>query len=265
MKSQIIVLFAVAIGLLFTAVACNSGISQAVFDAVVSERDTARASAANFEAQLSSAAADIATLQGDLDSSTQENTRQETNIAALQGDLDSLTKDKTQLEQNNQELTASITTLQGDLDSSTQENTRKEQQLGDAATLLQTSEQANQTLQESLSAAEESLSAAEESLQTLESKFPPGRFPSLETLEAWLAEDDISERPIEEFVDGWFAKALELQQRAIEDGYLIGADFWEFDDGTFTVWNSVVLENGNYYTWDPETDELFLELNVNAF
>ena len=101
-------------------------------------------------------------------------------------------------------------------------------------------------------------------MQTLESKFPPHRFPSIETLEAWLAEDDISELPDAEFAEGIYKKALELQKRAAEDGYLIGADLFDHEDGTFTITNSAIVEN-NYYWWLPEEDEVFFQLNLNAF
>ena len=85
--------------------------------------------------------------------------------------------------------------------------------------------------------------------------YPPRDLSSLSELQDWLLANDVSERPITEFAEGWYSKALDIQEDALEDGYIVSADsdyFEETDD--YEMWN-VTVSDGDVWSWDPETDE----------
>ena len=81
-------------------------------------------------------------------------------------------------------------------------------------------------------------------------------FSSLDELEEWLLGNDVSEKPVTEYAEDWFRKAVELQEDALADGYLISADYDVLDDGeSVTVWCTAIVR-GRVFFWDPETDEV---------
>jgi hypothetical protein len=79
-------------------------------------------------------------------------------------------------------------------------------------------------------------------------------------LEDWLSNNDISEEPITEYADDWYRKALRIQEDALEDGYIVSADYDLWEDGeTASVW-CVAIVRGRVFFWDPESDELTEEI-----
>ena len=219
---------AMATILLLLATAC--GVAQEEYDAAVAQRDVARSS-------VSELTSDKEALQQEKDSLTAQ-------IEELQDDLSSLQGESNQLQADLLQAGAEVRTLESSLSSLDQEKGTLESQ---------NQQQQNQ------------LTSLQGDLQELQTKYPAKRFSSRAALEDWLAEDDISERSLTEFAEGWYSKALLLQKRALEDGYIVNADFVVNEDGTFTVWNSAVTETGNYFYWDPESDELTFELNTETF
>jgi hypothetical protein len=109
------------------------------------------------------------------------------------------------------------------------------------------------------------LSSAQAELDQLHLVYPLRLFKDRAELSAWLVVDDISNREAAEFAAGWFAYALELQERAADAGYIISAEFGENDDDTFNVWNSAVTQGDEYYWWNPDTDELTYQLDIRTF
>lgn len=85
-------------------------------------------------------------------------------------------------------------------------------------------------------------------------------------LQLWLDQDNISDRNSSDAVI-WYASALELQKRAIKDGYIINAYIFEDTEnsGYFTVYCDAVTEDNSLYWWDPETDEVYYEMNIKHF
>ncbi|MBI2856252.1 MAG: hypothetical protein HYX93_05330 [Chloroflexi bacterium] len=121
------------------------------------------------------------------------------------------------------------------------------------------------TLELSKASLQGQLAAVQGDLQELQSKFPLRPFSNRNELEVWLASDTVSEQPDTQFAADWYANALEIQKRAADDGFIVSAEFLANGDVTWTVWNSTVIENGNYYWWNPEEDLLTLELNVESW
>ena len=97
--------------------------------------------------------------------------------------------------------------------------------------------------------------AAKEELAQMKELYPPRDFSSLRELEDWLRANDVSERPVSEFADEWYRKALEIQEDAAKDGYIISVDYDVFEDDEVTVW-CVAIVNGSLFLWDPETDDI---------
>ena len=107
------------------------------------------------------------------------------------------------------------------------------------------------------------LTTAQETLRNLNSIYPPKRFKDRNAIAEWLRNDDISERPITTYPVDWLLKALEQQSRALEDGYIVSAEFSGPDEyGDVSVWLSAVVENSDQFMWDPESDEVDFIANV---
>ena len=105
---------------------------------------------------------------------------------------------------------------------------------------------------------------AQANVQDLKAVHPPKRFKNRSEIETWLRNDDMSERAGSIYAESWLSKALEQQARALQDGYLVSADYVGPDeDGVYVVWLSAVAENLNYFSWDPESDEIIFGANVN--
>ena len=107
------------------------------------------------------------------------------------------------------------------------------------------------------------LTEAEATIQDLRAVYPPRRFKDRLEIEAWLRNDDISERPTTFSAEAWLSTALEQQARALEDGYIVSADYVFVGGADYQVWLSAVAENSNYFSWDPESDEIMFGGNIN--
>jgi hypothetical protein len=92
-------------------------------------------------------------------------------------------------------------------------------------------------------------------LAEIKEVYPPRDFSSLSELQDWLYENDVSEKPVTTTADRWYSKALEIQEDALNDGYVVSADY-DYDQETdlYMVY-CVTIINGDIWYWDPETDE----------
>ena len=97
-------------------------------------------------------------------------------------------------------------------------------------------------------------------LDGIKEVYPPRDFSSIAELEDWLSTNDVSEEPITEYADEWYRKALKIQEDALEDGYIISADYDLSDDGESAYVWCVTIVRGRIFFWDPETDEVTEEI-----
>ena len=105
---------------------------------------------------------------------------------------------------------------------------------------------------------------AQTTVQDLRAVHPPKRFKDRSEIETWLRNDDISERAITVSAEGLLSKALEQQARALEDGYIVNADYYgPFEGSVYYIWVSAVTENLDYFSWNPETNEVIFSTNIN--
>ena len=82
-------------------------------------------------------------------------------------------------------------------------------------------------------------------------------FPSLSALQEWLLENDVSEKPDTNYAEDWYGRALEVQEDALRDGYIVSADYdYDAEAELYYVWCTTII-NGRVFYWDPETDDVF--------
>lgn len=117
--------------------------------------------------------------------------------------------------------------------------------------------------EEELAAVELERDTAQQALADLQEICPLKNFESLTKLDTWLASNTVSEEPDTSWADAWFRKALRIQQDAMEDGYLINADYEVYPDDYITVSCTAVID-GKLFWWDPEDDEVFEEFNLGT-
>lgn len=148
---------------------------------------------------------------------------------------------------------------------------------------LETSQEQVRTLgsdfevtQEQLKTLEEDLGTVQEELKTLQAEhqnakrelaeikeiYPPQDFTSLSELEDWLRANDVSERPIAEFAEGWYRKALEIQEDALKDGYIVSVDYDYDEKADLCSVFCVAIIDGELWWWDPETDEAYQDYTL---
>ena len=127
-------------------------------------------------------------------------------------------------------------------------------------------EKENRTLVVELGSIKADLTQAEVKVLALGAVYPPKRFSDRADIEAWLRNDDISERESGSLAEGLYSKALEQQARALEDGYIVSAEYSGPDENyEFSIWMSAVAENSNYFAWNPEQDEVVFLTNILEF
>ena len=97
--------------------------------------------------------------------------------------------------------------------------------------------------------------AVSQELTEIKGVYPPKDFSSLSELQDWLIANDVSERPLTEYAEGWYSKALEIQEDALKDGYIVSVDYDYYEEeDLYDVWCITIID-GDIWYWDPETDE----------
>ena len=97
--------------------------------------------------------------------------------------------------------------------------------------------------------------AISQQMTDIQAVFPPGEFASFAELQAWLDANPISENPTTTYA-AWYANALQLQQDALMDGYIISVDF-DYDSLEDLIYiNCQTVIDGWIWYWDPETDNI---------
>jgi hypothetical protein len=87
-------------------------------------------------------------------------------------------------------------------------------------------------------------------------------FSSYDELKEWLQANDVSDRPITDYASEWYSKALEIQEDALRDGYIVSADYY-YDSYTETyIVYCITIIDGDIWYWDPETDEPYADYSL---
>ena len=112
-------------------------------------------------------------------------------------------------------------------------------------------------LQAERDAALSQLATLQAGYDALVAVYPPRDFSSVEELENWLLENDVSEQPPPDIfdVEQMYSRALQIQADALKDGYIVSVDIdvISFDLAYIAC---VAIIDGDFWWWYPETDEL---------
>jgi regulator of replication initiation timing len=163
---------------------------------------------------------------------------------ALQMELDSLRNEMAEIKEAYVDIVAEGYALQAELESikSQPESMRIDKEAYDA---IVTERDALQMELDSL----------RNEMAEIKEVYPPRDFSSASELRDWLFSNTVSERTTSKTFQDWFAKALEIQEDALEDGYIISADIdYNEKTGEFSV-ICVAIIDGEYWAWNPENDE----------
>ena len=102
-------------------------------------------------------------------------------------------------------------------------------------------------------------------LSELQTKYPPRRFPNGEVLQTWLENNATAEKGESYDALVWLARALEQQEQAAKDGYIISIELTTDDDILYSVYSTAVVENNGFWWWDCEIGEAYYWLDVEHF
>jgi hypothetical protein len=90
----------------------------------------------------------------------------------------------------------------------------------------------------------------------------PRDFSSYEELTQWLQANDVSEQPISDYASEWYYKALQVQEDALKDGYIVSANYYyDSSTGKYVVY-CVTIIDGDIWCWDPETDQPYADYSL---
>jgi len=95
-------------------------------------------------------------------------------------------------------------------------------------------------------------------LADIKKVYPPRSFSSLRELTDWLLTNDVSEKPDTVYAENTLARAYEIQEDALIDGYIISVDYDFLDDGTATIVCAAYI-NGTIFYWSPDDDITYEE------
>lgn len=97
--------------------------------------------------------------------------------------------------------------------------------------------------------------AANAELAGIKEVYPPRDFSSLSELQDWLLANDVSERPVATTAENKYSKALEIQEDALKDGYIVSVDLdYEPQTELYYIACATIID-GDIWAWNPETDE----------
>jgi len=89
-------------------------------------------------------------------------------------------------------------------------------------------------------------------------KYPPKYFYSTRELENWLIYNSVSERPYAEYAEQMYIDALDIQQNALEDGYIISVNVESDETGENYLVYCTAVVGDRLYWWQPDSDQVEL-------
>jgi outer membrane murein-binding lipoprotein Lpp len=188
-----------------------------------------------------------------------------------QEDYEELLAQKTALEAENKTLQSQYDSLQNEKealeaekDTLEAENQILEADYEQLSTNYNTLEADFETLQSEKNSLQAQYATVSNDLTEIQQVYPPRNFSSRRELEDWLLANDVSEKPVTPDVEAWIGRALEVQEDALADGYVVSMDYDGPDEeGYYWVFCTTVI-NGSIYYWDPETDEIWQDTSLGT-
>ena len=150
-----------------------------------------------------------------------------------------------------------LNALQAELDASKSEFAALQADYGTLVDENTSLKAQSQTAQSDLTNLQENYEAVNQELAEIKEVYPPREFSSLSELRDWLEANDVSEKPITPNVEDWYGRAIEVQEDALKDGYIVSVDYDYYEEtDDYGLW-CVTIIDGDIWLWDPETDETF--------
>lgn len=193
--------------------------------------------------------------QEDLDTAVAERDTARTQATSLQGDLTQAQNEIVSLESDLESAQSQIATTQNLLETTQSTLATTESDLADA-------ESQASSLQSQVSSLQSTSSKASSDLAAIQEVYPPRHFTSATELRQWLAANAISDMPASSVAETLVDKTLQLQEAALEDGYIISLDIDE--DPDFFYVNALALIGGLIWIIDVETDEVYQWSSLGA-
>jgi len=168
--------------------------------------------------------------------------------------------DKIQSESN--KIQSEFNTLQSDYDSLENDNSLLKTENGELKVTIKDLESAvavaqanSDDLKSDMADLEDNLYTVERELAELKDVYPAKLFASKSELRDWLLADDISERETDNPIEV-YQNALELQERALRDGYIINAEIILSGTTTtyYTIYCTALTQENSLYWWMPSND-----------
>ena len=215
---RVVVISLVMVTVAMLTVSC---VPQGKYDVLMGEYDAAQAEITSLSGDLATAQDKALKLEGDLSA-------EQSKTAKLESDLEA-EKSKTEK-------------LEGDLSAEQSKAAKLESDVAAA--------------QSTVSGLKSSLAGVQSKLDEINKVYPPRHFSTLQKLQDWLNENGVSDRAPSEFAEDLYKKALDIQEAALEDGYIISAYVDYYPDEELFVVLCEAVADGYVYAWDPETDEI---------
>ena len=168
------------------------------------------------------------------------------------------------LEANLTNTQAELVSTQADLANTQAELTNIQANLADARSELTSTQVELVSTQADLASTQAKLDSTKQELSEVKAVYPLKNFPDLHALEEWLAGQPDFARASDDII--WYQHALELQESAARDGYLVSATIYigEISSGKFyMVYCLAVVGDGDLYVWDPDTKDIHYWLDVS--
>ena len=93
-------------------------------------------------------------------------------------------------------------------------------------------------------------------------KCQPRDFASYEEFTQWLQANDVSEQPVCDYASEWYNKALQVQEDALKEGYVVSANYYYDSNTEAYIVYCVAIISGDIWCWDPETDQPYADYSL---
>lgn len=176
---------------------------------------------------------------------------------------DAVVADLSEAQQELQSIKAELASVQAELETTGDELTARNAELESAESEIASLETEKNSLiseKEALQASYDELngenSAVMQELADIKEVYPARYFSSKKELQDWLYANDVSDRPASTIAEPLYEKALDIQEAALKDGFIISSyiDYYS-DTGEYMIILEAVA-GGDVYVFNPETDDL---------
>jgi len=171
-----------------------------------------------------------------------------------QEQYDALSSDLSKAQQELQSIKAELGSAQAKVSELTSSLRKAETDLEATQTDLEATQTDLKATQTDLGATQTDLGAVSKELAEIKNVYPPRDFSSRSELVDWLQANDVSEGPTAANAENLYSKALEIQEDALKDGYIISVDVDELGQSMFGI-ACVAIIDGDIWAWGPEGDE----------